>query len=257
MSIKFITGYSGNGGSTHAFIDIVNGLNNRGIDAILYGAIDFPKDKCKYSSISNLRMSGADIVVAHFFSMRFRLDAKKVLYSCHEAPFLKLNITDKTLYDGFHFVSKKQLAWHNVPKPPVIIPPIVKNIKYTNPNNNIAGVIGSVDKNKRTHLSIERALDQGFSKVLLFGNISDPVYFGSDVRKYVDSGEVELRPHTHKHDMYNAVSKVFHSSEVESYGLVAAECGVSGIPLDSTTGFTGEILSEDAIIEKWVEFTKC
>jgi hypothetical protein len=48
---------------------------------------------------------------------------------------------------------------------------------------------------------------------------------------------------------------VYHSSLSETYGLVEAECRLSGIPFNGKSNGQ-EILSEEEILEKWESILK-
>ena len=50
--------------------------------------------------------------------------------------------------------------------------------------------------------------------------------------------------------MYGQISKVYHSSRSETYGLVEAECKLSGIPFDGLSN-SQEILDKGEILERW------
>jgi hypothetical protein len=133
----------------------------------------------------------------------------------------------------------------------MIIPPPVKTIKWVDPKNSVAGVIGSVDKNKQTHVSIQKALKDGFSKVKLFGEVTDPQYFSEKVKPLVDGERVTLESHEDDQEaLYAQISTVYHSSLSETYGLVEAECRLAGIP------FVGEsngqdVVKNEEILERW------
>ena len=52
--------------------------------------------------------------------------------------------------------------------------------------------------------------------------------------------------------MYNEVDAVYHSSASETFGLVEAECKLSGIPYKGVE-FLPKIMNDEEIIEKWKE----
>ena len=51
--IKIITGWSNRGGSTFAFINLTNKLNEYGYETILYGPHEWHLDKCKSDLLKN------------------------------------------------------------------------------------------------------------------------------------------------------------------------------------------------------------
>lgn len=55
--------------------------------------------------------------------------------------------------------------------------------------------------------------------------------------------------------LYGQISEVYHSSLSETYGLVEAECRLSGIPFNGKSNGQ-EILSEEEILEKWESILK-
>jgi hypothetical protein len=106
-------------------------------------------------------------------------------------------------------------------------------------------VIGSIDEHKQTHKAIQQALDDGFDRVLLYGQITDLPYF----EKYIQPlmGRVEVRNHVDdKEAMYGSVEAVYHAT----YGLVEAECKAAGVPYRGVQN-NPEILTDEEILERW------
>ena len=50
--------------------------------------------------------------------------------------------------------------------------------------------------------------------------------------------------------MYGQISTVYHTSLSETYGLVEAECRLSGIPFNGPSN-NQEILSDEEILDRW------
>ena len=50
--------------------------------------------------------------------------------------------------------------------------------------------------------------------------------------------------------MYGQISEVFHSSVSETYGLIEAECKLSGIPFNGEGNGQG-VLEKEEILERW------
>ena len=160
------------------------------------------------------------------------------------------------IYDIVQFVSDFQRDWHGVEVFSVVIPPIVAKVNWVNPNNKIAGVIGSIDSHKQVHKSIQRALDDGYKKVILFGDISDIHYFDKYVSEYNTKGQVVLAGHEDDREaMYGKISEVYHSSIRETYGLVEAECRLSGIPFNGPSN-NQDILEKEEILKRWNNILK-
>jgi len=252
--IKIATGFSHGGGSTIAHINLVNELNKLNIEAKLYGPHDWHLNKCNSDLLQNFKINNSDIVLIHFLNINFRPDCKKFILSCHETKLFPLKELPHEHYDLVHFVSDFQKNWHNITHKNVIIPPITYAVNWLGKKTNCAGVIGSIDPNKRTHLSIERALLDGYQKVLLFGNISDHTYFFSFIQPFIKSGKAIMVGHLdNKELMYNSVDKVYHSSIIECCPLVKAECILSGIPYSELDPLPNDnpSLPQD-IITKWL-----
>lgn len=250
QTVKIVSGWSNPGGSTAHHIFLSNLLNENGYDCTFYGPHDWHLDKCQGAKINDAKLNVHDIVISHFIEIRFD-QCKKHILSCHETNLFPLKHFDLSKCDAVQFVSNSQKKWHSVNHPSVIIPPHVDIIEWKKPNNKVAGVVGSIDPHKQTHVSIESALRQGYKKVLLYGQATDEQYFKNNIEKYIRSGDVEHRGHEDdKERLYGSVDAVFHHSIRETYGLVEAECKAAGVP------FIGhhndpEIISDEEILERW------
>jgi hypothetical protein len=262
--IKLCSGWSNPGGSTTSHITLTNLLNDNGYDCTFYGPHDYHLDKCKSGRFEDFSSDAEDIIISHFVRFREAPKCKKHIFSCHEKDVWPINKMqesgrqDVRDYDTLHFVSLAQKVWQTVDHPhQAVIPPIAQVVDWTDPKNKVAGVIGSVDANKQTHISINRALNVGgYDKVLIFGLVTDPAYYQEYVSQFVDSGKAILAGHeTNRKAMYAQISEVYHSSLSETYGLVEAECRLSGIPFNGTSN-EQEILSEEEILEKWESVLK-
>ena len=253
VSVKILSGWSNPGGSTHHHISLTNLLNDRGVECTFYGPHKYHLDKCKSATLDKLLIGPEEVLISHFLNVPNDKTWKKHILSCHETNLFPLAQLDLDVYDQIQYVSNSQKDWHGVDHPSVVIPPIVPKVTWKSPENNCAGVIGSIDPHKRPHLSIQAALDDGYDKVFLYGDITDMTYFDQEVSQYVDRGEAVLQGHeTDREALYGNIEAVYHSSLRETYGLVEAECKLAGIP------FRGEsnnqpILTEDEIWERWEE----
>jgi len=252
-SVKILSGWSNPGGSTVHHISLTNLLNSHGVDCTFYGPQEYHLDKCKSEKIDKITITPEDILISHFLSVPTKITWKQHILSCHETNLFPLDRMSLGSYDIIQYVSESQKEWQGVDHPYVIIPPIVDTVNWKKPKTNYAGVIGSVDSHKQTHLSIGKALKDGYNKVLLFGEVTELPYFNKEVSPYMDKGVALLRGHeSDREAMYNQVDAVYHSSVRETYGLVEAECRLAGIP------FVGEsnkqpILTSDEIWERWEE----
>lgn len=254
--IKIISGWSNPGGSTDSFIRLTNLLNENGHDCTFYGPHNWHLDKCKSATLVGVGYTNStDIIISHFISLK-DLKHRKHILSCHETDLFKLSEKDLSQYDLIHYVSNNQLHWQKVNHPYVVIPNIVDKITWTNPKNNIAGVIGSINNHKRTHVAIERALADGFSCVYLFCNDTDDAYYDDYIGKFAKEGKISFRGFVQdKEQMYNLVEKVFHASKFETFGLVEAECLNAGIPFEYVDRpiecSIPTILTDEEILKKW------
>jgi len=257
--VKIISGWSDAGGSTTAHIGLTNLLNDNGYDCTFYGPHEYHLDKCKSGRLSDFYCTNDDVIVTHFIRFKDRVIPKLHIFSCHEKdiwPIHKMQEEgkqDPSDYDAIHFVSNLQKEWQNIDHGnQVIIPPVVEKISWTPPAQRAAGIIGSVDWNKQVHVSINRALNrEGYDKVLVFGQVTDLPYFNEYISHFVTSGKVVMAGHeSDRKAMYGQISEVFHSSLSETYGLVEAECKLSGIPFNGTSNGQ-EVMNKEEILEKW------
>jgi hypothetical protein len=262
--IKLCSGWSNPGGSTDSHITLTNLLNDNGYDCTFYGPHDYHLDKCKSGRFSEFSSDPEDIIISHFMRFSETPKCKKHIFSCHEKDIWPINQMVETgrqdleEYDTLHFVSELQKNWQSVShRHQTVIPPIAHVVNWTDPGNNVAGVIGSIDRNKQTHISINRALSVGgYETVLIFGEVTDLPYFNEYVRPLLLSGKVIMAGHESDRDaLYGQISEVYHSSLSETYGLVEAECRLSGIPFNGKSNGQ-EILSEEEILEKWESILK-
>ena len=249
--VKIVSSWTRPGGGTVAHISLTNLLNDNGYDCTFYGPHDWHLDKCKADTIDKCSVGPDDILISHFIQVPAEAKPKKHILYCHEKHIFPLKEVPLAQYDCVVFVSNSQKERQGVNHPSVIIPPPVRKIKWENPNNNVAGIVGSVDKNKQTHTSIHRAIKDGFSKIMLFGEVTDKMYFSQQVEPVLANYDVVLAGHQDDPEaMYAQISKVSHSSLSETYGLVEAECRRSGIPFDGATN-SPHILDNKEILELW------
>ena len=254
--IKIVTSWSNPGGGTVAHIGLTNLFNDNGYDCTFYGPHDWHLDKCKGESLSKARITAEDILLSHFIQVAPETKSRMHVLSCHETNLFPLKEMDLKQYDLIQFVSNFQRKWHSINHPSIVIPPVVNEVLWENPNNNIAGVIGSIDHNKQTHKSIQRAIEDGYNKVLLFGDVTDLPYFNTCVSQLVNSGKAILMGHQDNREfMYGQVSEVYHSSIRETYGLVEAECRLSGIPFNGPSN-KQNILEKEEILNLWKQYLK-
>jgi len=251
MKVKIVSGWSNPGGSTQHHISLTNLLNSNNIDCTFYGPHTHHLDKCNSDLLTKATVESDDVIISHFLTIPSTIKPQKHILSCHETNLFPLQKIDLSCYDVIQFVSNSQKKWHSVNHTSVIIPPRVEKVSWKDPENKVAGVIGSIDSHKQPHLSIERAIADGYDKVLLFGEVTDMPYFNATMVGWVTAQKATLMPHEdNKEAMYKKVSEVYHSSIRETYGLVEAECTLAGIPFNGPRN-NQIILEDEEILDRW------
>lgn len=232
-SVKILSGWSKPGGSTTAFINLTNLLNENEVDCTYYGPHSFHLDKCKASKLEEYTIVQKDRVIYHFLDIfDKRPSVAKFILSLHETQLYPLKQYDYTLFDTIHYVSEYQKKWHDVDHPHFICPNVVEPLNTTckPPTGRIGGVIGSIDPNKNVHVSIRRALASGMDKVLVYGVISDQRYFEKSVAPLIDNETVQFCGYQmDKQKMYDQLTDVFQDSKSETWGYIQRECDLTGV----------------------------
>jgi len=256
--IKIISGYSEKGGSTSAFIDLTNELNRNGYDTTFYGPHNWHLDKCQSGILNNnLIINNDDRLICHFLQLPGRPNAKKVVLSCHEKWWFKVGEI-KQYWDTAIFLHDKHREYHNqYLNDYVIIPNLKPNLKAKEKNDLdlVAGIIGSIEDRKQTHVSIKRALADGCEKIILFGHISEQNYFDVYIKPLLGSN-IELAGFsTDKQSIYDSIGRVYHSSKGEVACLVKDECWLTNTKFFGNEETENEVsvLSNDEIIKEWVK----
>jgi hypothetical protein len=257
--IKILSGWSKPGGSTTSFINLCNLFNENGHDCTFYGHDPFPVGQCKYDSMENCAVNEeGEILIIHFLKIPERPEAsKKVILACHEKNVFPIkNI--KSYWDEVVYVSNSQMFWQGVPG--TVIPNVLTPLNK--PKDDIekrVGVIGSIDRNKNTHVSIQRALDDGFKKVHLYGLVTDQDYYREHVVKYVNDGKAYIHGYkTNPQEMYDSLTDVYHSSLSETFNLIKGECELTGTNyhgLDSAES-GAEYWDNQGILKAWNKLIK-
>ena len=254
--IKVFTGFSGPGGSTVAFNNLVNLFNKNGLDARLYGPQRWEGINCKFTpGVEEPRPE--DTVIYHYMLPPSK-PCKKLILSCHETTLFPVATIPCLKYDAIHFVSEFQKNYHNVEG--VVIPNVIN--KYCQPKIypklRVAGILGSIDPNKQVHTSIDRAkLDPNVHSIEIWGGISDYTYFNGMVLPRLGP---KVTYHGVSHNMqevYDRLSVVYASSKQECLPTIHGECVHLGIPYkgleESTRKITDYEFDDDVIMSKWRE----
>jgi hypothetical protein len=257
QKVKIISGYTERGGSTSAFINLTNLFNDNGIDCTLYGPHNWHLDKCKSGLLSNLLINEDDTLICHFINPPERPNAKNVILSCHEKNMFKVGEI-KQFWDKVIFLHEEHRQYHSSYKGEYgIIPNLKSDLKSIDKpeKNNIAGIVGSIDENKQTHISIKRAIDDGCEKVYVFGSINDKNYYETYVKDLFNDKVIYYGTHDNKQEMYNMIGKVYHSSISEVACLVKDECYLTNTKFFGNNATNNEVssLTNEEILNKWKE----
>ena len=228
--VKIVSGWSDKGGSTTAFINLTNFLNDNGVECIFYGPHNWHLDKCKSSLLNDLIYNEDDIIITHFLDLKIRPNVKKVILSCHEKWWFPVGKITQ-YWDIVVFLHQQHREYHKEYKNDyVIIPNLKEDLKLSDKTDikDVAGIIGSIEDRKQTHVSIQRALKDKCKKIYLFGHIGDQNYFNSYVKPLCLPHVIQYGHTTNKQEMYDMIGKVYHSSKGEVACLVKDECYLTG-----------------------------
>ena len=258
--IKIITGWSNKGGSTFALINLCNYLNEDGYECIMYGPHEWHLDKCNSGLLKDFVPEKSDTVIMHFLNLPKKLPVKRTILSCHEKDLYEVGKIPQT-WDEAVFINDKHKRYHSEYNGKfTIIPNFTEELEKKEKSEDIlkvAGIIGSFDPNKQTHLSIERALKE---EVILFGNVSDETYYNEFVKPLIDKHDevVESGFVADKQAIYDQVGAVFHSSKSEVASLVKDECRSTGTKFcgNFATSHDSPDMTFDEILDAWIEILK-
>lgn len=256
INVKIVSGYSAEGGSTTILINLTNMFNENGIETIFYGPHNYHLDKCRSDSIENLKLNKDDILLTHFYRFEKRPNVKNVVLACHEKWWFEVADIPK-YWDMLVFSHEEHRKYHSryngpyttIPNPKEPLVPIDKPELDL-----VAGVIGTVEERKQTHKSIERALEDGCTKILIYGKVPITDYFDKYVKKYLNHPYVKFMDFTNsKQEMYNSVGRVYHSSIGEVACLVKDECHMTNTQFFGNEETTHEVskLTNQEILELW------
>jgi hypothetical protein len=262
QKVKILTGFSERGGSTTALINLTNLFNENGIDCTFYGPHSWHLDKCKSDLISNLKLDPSDKVITHAVRPETRLPVDTVILASHEKWWFPVGKIPQH-WDKVIFLHKNHREYHEdyygeYDIIPNLKEPLTSNTKKENVDL-IAGVIGTIEDRKQTHKSIERALEDGCEKVILFGKIGDENYYNDLVKDLLNDPRVEMSGYqTDKQSMYDSIGRVYHSSKGEVACLVKDECYLTNTKFYGNEETDHEVspLTNNEILEKWKQVLK-
>lgn len=251
--IKVVSGWGGPGGSTVAFNNLVNLFNQRGRASCFYTPTRWEGITCRWDSLQNIKFNKDDIVIYHFMPISKRPPVNKLILSCHETRVFPIKEKKDLVYDDVHFVSEFQKKWQGVDG--CVIPNVFK--KYAPRDSKFkdlcAGIIGSIDSNKRTHLSIGKALDDGHTNVRIYGAITDLVYFNTEVLPLLGDKVSYRGIASDMQPIYDTVTDVYHSPELETFNLIKPECEYAEVNYHGHEGndTQAEYWDDDKVYEAW------
>ena len=260
--VNIVTGYSERGGSTSALIQLTNAFNKEGIKATMYGPQSYHLDKVINGEILTLhtKFKPSDILITHFLELPKRPAVKKVILTCHEKWWFKVGEI-KQYWDTLVFLHDKHREYHKeYTGEYTIIPNFKPNLisKDKSELDLIAGVIGSIEDRKQTHISIKRALEDGCTKVKLFGKINDEQYYKKYVQSYIGDKVEVVGFKDSLQEIYDSIGRVYHSSKGEVACLVKDECYLTNTKFFGGPETENEVstLTNEEIISKWVDLIK-
>jgi len=255
--IKIVSGFTHGGGSTHAYMNLCDLFNENGYDCTFYGRHPWHLDKCsKGALIQNLEPEMDDTFLVHYF----RIDdiipmCKKMVLSVHEKNMFPIKDVEYSHYNFIHYINDDQRKWQAIDHPYHIIPNVYDDLKEEEKTGSAAGIIGTIDRNKNTHVSIRRALDKGYNSVLLYGEVTDKDYYEDKVKPLLNDKVIQMGHCGDKQEMYNSVESVFLSSDSEVAPLVKGECKLTGTNFYGNKNTEGSAFPVDRkeILDMWVK----
>ena len=250
--IKILSGFTGPGGSTLAFNNLVNLFNENDMDACLYGPHEWEGVTCNFKKKDDPLINPEDTVIYHF-RMPPSTSCKKLILSCHETELFPIRKIKEITYDDVHFVSEFQKQWHGVKGN--VIPNVITKYNPSIKIRKVAGIIGSVDKNKRVDVSICRALDEGHDDIRLYGNITDGKYFSEVVLSLLGNKVSYRGISSDMQSVYDIITDVYSSSTLECLPTIQGEClhlGLNYHGLSESMRDEKDFEFDDKVIlEKW------
>lgn len=254
--IRIISGWTNHGGSTEAFIKLTNELNAAGHETIFSGPHSYHLGKCRAEQTNKIQMNKDDTLIVHFLDkIKERPPVKKVILVSHEKWWFEISklkqFWDEVvfLHEDHRFYHKDYLGKYS------LIPNFKDTFTISNKDHldKIAGVIGTIEQRKQTHLSIERALKDGCEKVYLFGKIGDPTYYNTFIHPILSDKVINYGFADDKQKMYDMIGRVYHSSIGEVASIVKDECHNSSTKFfgcEETTPVVSDLTREE-ILDRW------
>lgn len=256
-SIKIASGYTGQGGSTVALANLTNALNAAGFTCTMYGPHEWHLDRCRAARLEDLSLDADDRLITHFLPLDRRPDVARVLLASHEKWWFPVARIPKH-WDQAVFLHAAHREYHaDYSGEYLLIPNIHEPLTAGTKTGvaTVAGVIGSIEERKQTHVSILRALADGRERVRVFGQVSDRHYFDRHVAPLLGPRVEWCGYATDKQAMYDSIGSVYHSSLGEVACLVKDECHATNTAFFGNAETANEIseMSNEAIVARWIE----
>jgi len=257
MKIKFISGWTGYGGSTIVLLEHCKLLQEAGYNVEFYGEQEWHLNRFFGSRLLyDLVINPDDILVYHYMELETRPICLQCILFLHEKELYNIRSRKISGFDQIIFASQTQRDFHQIEGKIVNNPmlALVDIRQHYPPNQNIAGVVGTICERKNTHISIQKALEDNRDLVYVFGNIGSNEYYEEKIQPLL-SDRVMLRDLVDPSNlmyMYNQFDVLYHMGEDESACLVLGECRLLNKPvIKSDKLFDYPLLDNKEILNQW------
>ncbi len=276
-------------GSTVALVNLCNQFNDRGHNCVLYGPDKWHLDKCRAAAIFDFHPENGDIVIVHnikLFSSAelYKLPEKieqlrqqtrlgslkdmifksvprprehagiKLILSCQENDLFPIRQLRYALFDKIHFADFSQASYHRIAQDHFICPNFSNRlITSERKPDRIAGVIGSIRKKNQIELSVENAFADGMESVIIYGYLSDPIYYYSRIQPLAKKYPGRIRYAGFIDDrqkMYDSISDVYRAV-AKSWSLIRRECRLTNTRYHGPDPSKGGSMTDDQIFAVW------
>lgn len=287
--IKIVSAISAPVGSTIALVNLCNQFNSRGYNCIFYGPDNWHIAKCKSAKIYDFYPEYGDIIIInniklssaselyhlkakfapnknanwlHLLKNKFLLnfestgkpDGIKLIFTCPSDESFQIRRMKYRLFDKIHYCSDTQKGYQSVEYPNFVCPSFSSDLtESVQKPDKVAGVIGSIKKENKIELSIERALQDGMKTVIIYGYLIDPVYYYSTIEPLTKQypGRIEFAGFVDdKQKLYDSVSDVYCAVS-KPWSLVKRECDLTNTRFHKPDSKEDETMTNDQIFGVW------
>ncbi|MCG6533235.1 MAG: hypothetical protein L7F78_00795 [Syntrophales bacterium LBB04] len=287
--IKILSGLSIPVGSTVALVNLCNQFNKRGHECVLYGPDRWHLDQCRSADVADFHPEMGDIIIVHnirLFSLHelYKMgdkiqelrrrtwfsplqdmirkgmpgarkhDGIKLILTCQATDLFPLNRLNLALFDKIHYADFSQLRYHKIARDYFICPNFSDPLTPSKEKpDRIAGVIGSIRKENKIEFSLERAFQEGLERVVLYGYMSDPIYYYGFLepltKKY--PGKISYAGFVNdRQKIYDSLSDVYCTVE-KPWSLVQKECLLTNTRYHGPDPDPGESRTDDRLFALW------